>query len=586
MQVVQNADEKNDIEQPNPPKKIRSELFVYRVVFGIEMVVMVGLLIANLVVGLYKPNGGTQGDSRFSNDSGSDAGLCKHRTKEELLAFVERVSKEEAIEIVKKLRCIPEGLVPESLKLRSDEYAYELLYSYDDVSEVPAIAADSVMGLDIRSPDSFKIDEATDKYAIVSVDLSKVTGEKTGDLSSLNSHYRGISYNREYLDYHEVVEGNSHSSEFIVKDMTQDFAKLVLGVNLVSDIWNSYSLLDYYFEDQGDSYVMTGVYFGVGVDMTEVENISAYNIPYAINIYEKRMVLDKATGEVAWEKHDSEFGGESRMFDLKSIPLTDEDVLQITAAINNLDDEEVDELREQNRDEDELTDAEMLERRVTAICGKDYTTVYKSSDNTGIFKCNNYTKAIYSITNPKRTEEDYKRMALAAYLGTDEDEIANKYFGDKLYIYQDYKNTSIRKQLILLVEGSSEGTIVEQNLDAIYNYIKELNEKYKTDIRIAIFYTDSLNQTSDLKDYVVLSAAAGFYDGWLPYGNGFGNYYYVSDKETPALAELTNNPNLYSSQTRDAIKFHGHIEAEIDNGKEITKEALKQLLHDSFKAGL
>ena len=47
------------------------------------------------------------------------------------------------------------------------------------------------------------------------------------------------------------------------------------------------------------------------------------------------------------------------MFNLKSIPLTDEDLLQISEAIYDLDDEEVDELREQNRDEGELTDAEM-----------------------------------------------------------------------------------------------------------------------------------------------------------------------------------------------------------------------------------
>ena len=65
MQVIQNVNEKNDIEQPNPLKKIRSELFVYRVVFGIEMVVIVGLLIANLVVGLYKSNSGAGGDSGF-----------------------------------------------------------------------------------------------------------------------------------------------------------------------------------------------------------------------------------------------------------------------------------------------------------------------------------------------------------------------------------------------------------------------------------------------------------------------------------------------------------------------------------------
>jgi hypothetical protein len=265
--------------------------------------------------------------------------------------------------------------------------------------------------------------------------------------------------------------------------------------------------------------------------------------------------------------------------------LSNDELLEIQAAIYGLNDDEVAKLKTQYRDEDEMTNAEMLEARASAICGEDYSTIFKATDDSGIFKCNNYTKAIYSISNPDRTEKNYKNIAFATFLGTDDDEIANEFFDNKLYIYQDYRYSGIPDQLILLFESSSEESLIVDNLDTIYNYVKKINEEYATDLILYIFYTEDLSQTNDLKDYVIISGVVGAYS-WLPNGNGFGNYYYQEEKEITALKKLGENPDLYSSQTRDAIKFHRHIRAEINNGKDITKESLKQLLYDSFENGL
>lgn len=100
-----------------------------------------------------------------------------------------------------------------------------------------------------------------------------------------------------------------------------------------------------------------------------------------------------------------------------------------------------------------------------------------------------------------------------------------------------------------------------------------------------VFYTEDLGQTNDLKDYIIIPGVVGLYS-WLPHGNGFGKYIYQEEKEVPSLVILSENPDLYSSQTRDAIKFHRHIQAEIKNGRDITKESLRQLLYNSFENGL
>lgn len=585
MQVNNNVDNEKRPESSQSSQDTQN-LRIYKSIIFAELFLIILLTIANIAVKFFypAPNNPVQV---------SDFSTCEHRTKEETLKLLDNITKDEAIRIIENMhgedQCIPEGLLPEKLKLKSNEFAQKILYSYDDVTEVPSIAQNSVMGLedlfnDRRSTDDFQIDETTEYYTIVSVDNSKIPCGELDEHQSTITCYRGISFNKKYLNHYEKVEGTMHDDEMIFNDLSPDFVELALKVIMATDIWNGGSLYDYYFEDNGDKFTLTGIYFGVGLDMDNLEGANAFNVPYAINIYEKKINLDKNTKKVAWEKYDSDYGGESSSNILKSFSLSNDDLIEIQAVIYGLNDDEVSELKTQYRDEDEMTDKEMLESRVTAICGKDYSSVFEASENSGIFKCNDYSKAIYSISNPDRSEKDYKNTALATYLGTDDDEVVNEFFDNKLYIYQDYRNADITDQLILLLESPSEESLIEDNIDAVYNFIKKINEDYVTDLALYMFYTEDLSQTSNLKDYIIISGAAGYYS-WLPNGNAFGNYYY-QEEETTSLDKLGENPDLYSSQTRDAVKFHRHVRAEIKNGRSITKESLKQLLYDSFKNGL
>lgn len=575
-----------DSSRPAPKPKSPNK---YVIILAIEIILIVVLAVANVMVKLPTGSGAPHGGSGSGSVSGLDYSVCKHRTKEDILKIEEDVAKEDAMAIVLKMRsknsdnCTIEGLLPKQLELKSNEFTQKILYSYDDVSEVPEIAKDSVMGLNARNAEYFQIDETTDYYTIVSVDNSKVACGELDITSSTISCYRGISFNRKHLDYHEKVEGYNHSDEMIFNDLSADFVELVLKIMMATDMWNNSSLYDYYFEDGGDYFMLTGLYFGVGIDMGKLDSATAFDIPYAINIYEKKIKLDKKTKKAAWEKTKTTYGEESSMFNIKSISLSDDDVIEIEAAVYGLSDEEVEELKNQ-KGEDEMTDAERLDARVTALCGEDYTTVFKGSDNDGIFKCNDYTKGIYSISNSDKEERYYERIAYATYFGTDDDETVNEFFKGKIYIYQDYKHSEINPQLILLLESSSEEALIENNLDAIYNYIKKVNAERNEEMELTVFYTEDLSKTSELKDYIMIAGAAGF-NSWMPYGNGFGSYMY-DNEETTSLDKIGANPDLYSSQTRSAIKFHRHIHAEIKNGKQITKEALKKLLQNSFENGL
>ena len=557
-------------------KKSKPENFVYLIVLAVEVALIVVLMIANYVAGA------NNSDKVASNEPAKvKVEFCNgHESKEDILSFVEDVSKEEAISVIEQLNtgegCIPAGLIPEKLKPKPDELPYQLLFSYADVNELPVLAKNVAPSVDDVTADDFVIDENTGEYAIVSVDSSKVNCNE-------EFCYRGISFNKEHLDYREVSSEGEPKNEMTLIDMSPDFIKTVLGILLNSDTLNSSSLFDYYFDDLDDKFVMTGVYFGMGVDAEKIDSITAENIPYAINIYEKRLIVDKTTKKISFEEDKTKEMGNPTMIMVRSIALSDDEVIDIIAVVDGLSNEEANVFRNQDIDEDDSSDTERLNARVSAICGGEYSDVYLSSDNAGIFECDD-SKEIYAVANPERSEVGYAGIAYATYLGTRNDEIADQYFGDKFYLFQDYRQANGPMNLILLTESTSEADLVEQNIDAIYDFVQALNKDNETELGLAVFYTDGLSQVKGLEDYVVLPAVGGYLP-LLPHGSGFGKYYYHSYKQPAALAALVEDSNSYSSQVQDAIKYHRHIEANIRNGKTITKEALKELLSNSFVDG-
>ena len=228
--------------------------------------------------------------------------------------------------------------------------------------------------------------------------------------------------------------------------------------------------------------------------------------------------------------------------------------------------------------------SDSLAKMVYAVCRGEYDVVYQSNEDTGIFECKGSSE-VYSVTDYHKGKTGYYSSASAAYLGNMYDETVEKYFKDTQYMYRNFRNENLGEDLILLVEAQSEDEVIENTIDGIYECIKEKNSKFITPINVIVFYTEKLDTAKSTLDYVVLSTAIGTHSS-LPNGNVFGEYAFDMDYEMPAIGEIASNPSLYSSQTRDALKFHRHIFAEIDNGRKITKDELYTTLKDSFKEGL
>ena len=351
----------NKMQNSKKPLKI-STIRILQIILSIEVLLIITLSIV-LIMKIANNNAQNSDGTTVSSDNeiqdpdnnAVTTTVCGHRTKENLLQYVENISKEEALSVIERqidTKCFPDGLIPTSYNLRPDEFTRKILYSYDDPSEVLGIAQDSVMGLDDsnsledRPLDEFIIDEVTDYYTIVSIDPAKVSCGELNKNQSTISCYRGISFNRAYLNYYEEVDGSSHNDRIKFTNTDPEFAELALKIILASDIWNSDSLYDYYFEQNETNYTLTGIYFGVGLDMTNLENATASNLPYAINLYEKKLILDKESGQYSWERYSTTLGeGNTNTF--RSFPLTDDELFNLTARAQGLTEEEKNELKEQ-----------------------------------------------------------------------------------------------------------------------------------------------------------------------------------------------------------------------------------------------
>lgn len=303
---------------------------IYRIILIIEAVFALGLIIAIAITAIIKAIPPATTPAPTSPTQSASLSICSHGTKDEIANLVNNITKEEALGIITESyaedSCLHSKFLPENLTLRSDESSYQFLYSYNYVSEVPDIAQDSTMRLSTESADDFIIDEITDYYVVVSVDPSKGTCGQ-----SMFSCYRGISFDKKYLDHHERTEGNSRYDEIIFNDLSADFAELVLKILAAINVWNGPSLYDYYFEDLGDSFKFTGVYFGVGLDLDNLDEFSADNVPVAINIYEMGIIVNKTTGKLDYEKSSDGDGGYTHI--IRSISLSEADLATIQTIL-------------------------------------------------------------------------------------------------------------------------------------------------------------------------------------------------------------------------------------------------------------
>ena len=238
-----------------------------------------------------------------------------------------------------------------------------------------------------------------------------------------------------------------------------------------------------------------------------------------------------------------------------------------------------------NLDDDSGTDTpktvdERLDELTRVLCNGNYSTVYQSQVDTGIFHCAN--GEIYSVTAPATEEKTgHYTKGYASFIGTTKLLASPNALSD-FYFIHNY-NTQ-QNNLYLLIEADSEQAAVDKVAAPLYAYLVEHAKYYNNDntLGIHIFYNEQLDTVKSLSDYVIIAGAIGFVTQ-LPHGYSYQDSYTFAYDDTSALSEIGANPSTYSSQTRNAIKFHTHTNYGIANNQPpATIEELKTGLMSSF----
>ena len=232
-------------------------------------------------------------------------------------AFLD-LTKEDAFKLLRDMKrtktYIPNGFINSDIIPGRNEYI-DLLYSYSNANE---INDDIMHGLfatanDIESVDQFKIDSSHNHYFIVSVDESKV--------DCTYGCLKGIIFDKNYLDIYQAKEGYSYNDRFVFRNFDYKFVKETMAILIYDSMPSSMSnIYDYSFDEYDDSFIYTLHCVGYGNNIADPDSS-----PYAINLIEKKFILDKKTGELRWQ--DGYNNNQNNV--LKSIPISKEEIYKL-----------------------------------------------------------------------------------------------------------------------------------------------------------------------------------------------------------------------------------------------------------------
>lgn len=245
----------------------------------------------------------------IDSSDNSKADKFINMTKEEAITTLNNMSENNSY--------IPDNFVNSNLLLQKGEFNLKILYSYNNIDEVKEIAINSIFDEVKYSSELINVIPIDDKYVVVYVNSTEC----------LDHCYRGISFNKEYVDYYEekteVSEVITTNERFIIKKFDKNFVEEILSTLIYSivpiDLSNIY---DYSFEEKDNIFIMRTYSLGVGLDPTKFEDMTPDNIEYSINLIERELYLDKNTGEINW-RYESD---ENKNKVLKSIPLNNKDI--------------------------------------------------------------------------------------------------------------------------------------------------------------------------------------------------------------------------------------------------------------------
>ena len=274
------------------------------------------------------------GQSSNESDDGFGIGddeSSRSNNAAEPTAFAE-MTKDEAVEYLKGITDVapvPENFVNPDVELRGDEYALVLLYSYDNVNDVQDIAYNSVFSVpfgSIGKTDWIHVSQIDDRYAVASVNQNEAQNIR-------ESYYRGVSFNKKYLDHYEDIKGTSRNDRIVFKSFDPSFVQEAMSIILYGDVSTELvNIYDYSFVELEDKFVFTTYTIGIGIDMENADMTAGTMrdaIQSVINLIERELTLEKSTGQLQWGS-DSD-GNHNRI--LKSFPITPEEVSEISEAL-------------------------------------------------------------------------------------------------------------------------------------------------------------------------------------------------------------------------------------------------------------
>ena len=211
-------------------------------------------------------------------------------TSETTNTSFEKITKEQAFAFVKDYygkNYVPDGFIDDEIKLKDDQNAYTLLYSYEKEADIPRIADESIMNIEENNSypleQRFKVKKVSDLYSTVTQTDKLANGSNT-------IRYLGICFNKEYVDYRqeEMIDSNGSASindSLTLKKLDKDTAEKVLKAYVVPEVYGRL-IHSYEFQDLENEYRLKVNFVGVGVtalNTTADHTVVTYYMDWSVN---------------------------------------------------------------------------------------------------------------------------------------------------------------------------------------------------------------------------------------------------------------------------------------------------------------
>lgn len=228
-----------------------------------------------------------------------------------------------------------------------------------------------------------------------------------------------------------------------------------------------------------------------------------------------------------------------------------------------------------------------LSDMVTSICNSEYAVVYETEEYKyqGIYECKN-SNYVYYVNDTQSMCGLYKCGNIYEIGYVYHEDIENV-FPNALYFYRESRVTTISNELKIALVAENENELINKYSEQLYQLIKNMNSKYKEDLRLNVYYNNTLSGVETTYDKLFLMA--GFYSNNVTQsygmGTGYGEYIFYDGDPMDLLNSIFVDPANYPANARNAIKFNRSINIEITDGQTITYEEFVTKINNSFEEG-